>query len=258
MIVAFSLAGAPYQILNGGPHYRPTPAASIVVTTRDQPETDRLWDALTANGGKAGQCGWLTDRWGLSWQIVPEALLRLLGAPDRAGAGRVQAAMMQMGKIDIAALEAAFPCQRNEQSSMTAAITIEAFVPTSSKQAWDAFTAPTAITQWNQASPEWHCPSATVELQVGGKHVARMEARDGSFGFDFEGVYEEVDASRAITLRLDDGRRARTTFVVEGEGTRVVTTFDPESDNPAEMQRAGWQAILDSYAAYVRRSHAST
>lgn len=141
---------------------------------------------------------------------------------------------------------------------MTVAIVIEAFVPVSPKQAWDAFTTPSAITQWNQASPEWHCPSATVELHVGGKHVARMEARDGSFGFDFEGVYDEVDAPRAITLRLDDGRKARTTFVADGAGTRIATAFDSESGNPAEMQRAGWQAILDSYAAYVRRSASST
>lgn len=108
MVVAFSLGGVPYQILNGGPHFRPTPAASIVVTTRGEAETDHLWTSLTANGGEPGRCGWLTDRWGVSWQIVPEALPRLLGAPDRAAAGRVQAAMMQMGKIDIAALEAAF------------------------------------------------------------------------------------------------------------------------------------------------------
>ena len=108
MIVAFSLGGVPYQILNGGPHFRPTPAASIVVTTPDQAETDRLWDALTADGGVPGRCGWLTDRWGVSWQIVPEALPRLLGAPDRAAAGRAQDAMMQMNKIDIAALKAAF------------------------------------------------------------------------------------------------------------------------------------------------------
>ena len=108
MIVAFSLGGVPFQILNGGPHFRPTPAASLVVTTADQTETDRMWDALTKNGGAPGRCGWLTDRWGVSWQIVPDALPRLLGAPDRAAAGRAQAAMMQMGKIDIASLEAAF------------------------------------------------------------------------------------------------------------------------------------------------------
>lgn len=108
MVVAFWLDGAPYQILNGGPHFRATPAASIVVTTRDQTETDRFWDALTADGGAPGRCGWLTDRWGVSWQIVPDVLPRLLSAPDRAAAGRAQAAMMEMGKIDIAKMEAAF------------------------------------------------------------------------------------------------------------------------------------------------------
>jgi predicted 3-demethylubiquinone-9 3-methyltransferase (glyoxalase superfamily) len=106
--VAFSLGGVPYQILNGGAHHRLTPAASIVVITRDQSETDHFWTALTADGGEPGRCGWLTDRWGVSWQIIPEALLHLLGAPERAAAGRAQAAMMQMSKIDIAALEAAF------------------------------------------------------------------------------------------------------------------------------------------------------
>ena len=108
IFVAFSLGGVPYQILNGGPHHRLTPAASIVVTTSDQTETDRMWDALTADGGAPGRCGWLTDRWGVSWQIVPEALPRLLGAADRAAAERAQAAMMEMNRIDIAALEAAF------------------------------------------------------------------------------------------------------------------------------------------------------
>jgi len=108
VVVAFSLGGTPYQVLNGGPRYRLTAAASIVVTTPDQPETDRLWNALTANGGEPGRCGWLTDRWGVSWQIVPEALPRLLGAPDREAARRAQTAMMQMTKIDLAVLEAAF------------------------------------------------------------------------------------------------------------------------------------------------------
>jgi uncharacterized protein YndB with AHSA1/START domain len=107
---------------------------------------------------------------------------------------------------------------------------------------------------WNQTSPDWHCPAAAVDLRVGGRHVARMEARDGSFGFDFEGVYEEVDEPRALTLRLGDGRGARTVFEPEGAGTRVTTVFDPETMNPVEMQRAGWQAILDSYGAHVARS----
>lgn len=108
IIVAFTLGGVPYPILNGGPHHRLTPVASIVVTTRDQPETDHMREALIGKGGSPGRCGWLTDRWGVSRQIVPEALPSLHGAPDRDAAGRVHAAMQQMNKIDIAALEAAF------------------------------------------------------------------------------------------------------------------------------------------------------
>jgi uncharacterized protein YndB with AHSA1/START domain len=106
--------------------------------------------------------------------------------------------------------------------------------------------------QWNFASPDWCCPSARVDLRAGGTHSVRMEARDGSMGFDFEGVYEEVDAPNALTLRLGDGRAARTTFEAEAGGTRVRTVFDPEAENPLEMQRDGWQAILDNYVAHVR------
>ena len=108
LTVDFTLAGAPYQVLNGGPMYPQTPAASISVLTKDQAETDALWSALVADGGEAGQCGWLIDRFGVSWQIVPEPLLEMLEAPDRAAAQRAQQAMLKMGKIDIAALEYAF------------------------------------------------------------------------------------------------------------------------------------------------------
>lgn len=133
-------------------------------------------------------------------------------------------------------------------------ITVETIVGVLPADAWRAFTEPQAITQWNQASPDWHCPSAEVDLRVGGTHRARMEARDGSFGFDFTGTYEEVDVPHALTLRLDDGRRARTTFAPAARGALVTTVFDPERTNPVEMQREGWQAILDSYAAYVART----
>ena len=134
---------------------------------------------------------------------------------------------------------------------MPDSITVHTVVPVSPQQAWDAFTTPAALMQWNQASPDWHCPSAEVDLRVGGEQMLRMEARDGSFGFDFEGIFEEVDAPHALTLRLNDGRRARTTFASEGDRTRVATTFEPESTNSSEMQRTGWQAILDSYAAHL-------
>jgi uncharacterized protein YndB with AHSA1/START domain len=130
-------------------------------------------------------------------------------------------------------------------------ITIEVVVAASPIEAWRAYTSPDAITQWNFASPDWCCPSAQVDLREGGRHVARMEARDSSFGFDFAATYEEVDTPNALTLRLDDDRRARTTFEAHGAGTRVRTVFDPEATNPADMQRDGWQAILNTFKAYV-------
>lgn len=108
MVVEFTLAGAPMMILTAGDMFKHSPAASISVLTKDQAETDRLWSALLAGGGRESMCGWLTDRFGVSWQIVPEALPRLLNDPDKAAASRTQAAMMRMKKIDIAALEAAF------------------------------------------------------------------------------------------------------------------------------------------------------
>jgi len=108
LTVQFTLAGAPFMILNGGPHYALTPAASISVVSEDQEETDRLWGALLEGGGQESRCGWLTDRFGVSWQIVPEALPTLIGAADSAAASRAREAMFQMRKLNIAALEAAF------------------------------------------------------------------------------------------------------------------------------------------------------
>ena len=108
LIVEFTLAGAPYMALNGGPHYKLTPAVSVSVLTEDQEETDRLWAALLDGGGKEQQCGWLVDRFGLSWQICPEVLPGMLASEDRAAAARVQNAIMKMVKLDIALLQAAF------------------------------------------------------------------------------------------------------------------------------------------------------
>ena len=139
---------------------------------------------------------------------------------------------------------------------MTDPITIEAHVAAPPAEAWRAFTSPDAITRWNFASPDWCCPRAEVDLREGGAHRARMEARDGSAGFDLAGTYEEVTPPKALTLRLEDGRRARTTFEPEAGGTRVRTVFDPEATHPIEMQREGWQAILDSYAAFAAEGRA--
>ena len=108
LMVDFMLGETPFQALNGGPQFPQTEAASIVVTTADQAETDRLWDALIAGGGSESQCAWLKDKFGVSWQIVPEALVRCLNSPDRAAAQRATEAMLKMRKIDIATIEAAF------------------------------------------------------------------------------------------------------------------------------------------------------
>lgn len=108
LVIDFELDGVPYQILNAGPHFKQTEAVSIMVQTEDQAETDRLWNALTADGGQESMCGWLKDKWGVSWQITPVALLRATTSDDRAAAKRAMDAMMKMRKIDIATIEAAF------------------------------------------------------------------------------------------------------------------------------------------------------
>ena len=108
LVVEFTLAGAPYMVLNGGPMFEHSPAASISVLADDQSEIDRLWDALTKDGGKESMCGWVVDRFGVSWQVVPSVLPSMMESDDKAAAGRARAAMMKMRKFNIAALEAAF------------------------------------------------------------------------------------------------------------------------------------------------------
>jgi predicted 3-demethylubiquinone-9 3-methyltransferase (glyoxalase superfamily) len=105
---SFELEGQEFKALNGGPKYKFTPAISLFVNCETQPEVDELWDKLLAGGGSPDQCGWLKDKYGLSWQIIPTALGRLMSDKDRAKAGRVVQAMMQMVKIDIAALQRAY------------------------------------------------------------------------------------------------------------------------------------------------------
>ena len=107
LTVTFTVLGIPCMGLNGGPMFKHSEAFSFQVATDDQAETDRLWNAIIGNGGQASECGWCKDKWGLSWQITPRALTDALADPDRAAAKRAFEAMMQMGKIDIAAIEAA-------------------------------------------------------------------------------------------------------------------------------------------------------
>ena len=130
-------------------------------------------------------------------------------------------------------------------------ITIDTTINAPVGRVWEAYTTPADITRWNFASDDWCCPSAEADLKVGGKYKARMEAKDGSFGFDFSAVYEELEPNKALTLAMTDGRKARTTFRSAGDKTKVTTTFDAEEQNSIEMQRDGWQAMQNNFKTYA-------
>jgi uncharacterized protein YndB with AHSA1/START domain len=138
---------------------------------------------------------------------------------------------------------------------MATQIEIEVFVEIPIEKAWEFFTLPEHITGWNFAAPEWHCPSAVNNLETGGKFSWRMEAKDGSMGFDFCGTYENIKLHQAIYSKLDDGRKVVVDFHQTGDGTKITETFDLEDINSAEMQRQGWQAILNNYKVYAERKN---
>lgn len=133
---------------------------------------------------------------------------------------------------------------------MSERITVEAVVNAPVEKTWEAYTNPEHITQWNHASDDWHCPSATNDVRTGGAFSIRMEAKDGSAGFDFAGTYDEVVPQQKISYTFG-GRKAEINFQPEGEATRVSVSFDPEEENPLEMQRAGWQAILENFKKHT-------
>lgn len=130
-------------------------------------------------------------------------------------------------------------------------ITIQTKVNASVHDVWRYWTDPKHIVNWNQATEDWHTPTAENDLRVGGKFVSRMEARDGSFGFDFGGVYTEVVPHQRIAYTMTDERSVEIDFSGDNGKTRIVQVFDPERENSVEMQRQGWQAILDNFRKYV-------
>ncbi|MEJ5995148.1 SRPBCC family protein [Pedobacter sp. Du54] len=132
-----------------------------------------------------------------------------------------------------------------------ARITVEATINAPVEKVWKAWNTPSDIIRWNSPDPSWHTPSSENDLRTGGKFKNRMEAKDGSFGFDFEGVYNSVVLHREITYTMGDGRQATTLFTEQNGKTHVQTTFDPETQNAPEFQKQGWQAILNSFAKYV-------
>ena len=136
---------------------------------------------------------------------------------------------------------------------MNSTITISTTIKQDRSTIWKLWNEPDHITKWNFASDDWHCPAAENDLRVGGKLKSRMEAKDGSFGFDFEGTYDEIIDQKKITYTIADGRQVTTTFEDLGEETKITTTFEAEAENPIEIQRDGWQVILNSFKKYVEK-----
>ena len=130
-------------------------------------------------------------------------------------------------------------------------ITVEKLVNAKLDRVWDAWNNPADITLWNSASDDWHTTQSTVDLREGGRFTSRMEARDGSEGFDFEGTYTRVAPRSAIEYRMSDGREVKVEFVERADGVVVKETFDAETENPPELQRQGWQSILDNFGRHV-------
>ncbi len=135
-------------------------------------------------------------------------------------------------------------------------ITVQTRITAPLALCWSCWTKPRHITQWNFASSDWHCPRATNDLRVGGKYSARMEAWDGSVGFEFEATYDDVAHHERIRYTMADGREADTRFAEENGTTQITTIFDAESVHFAEQQREGWQAILNNFKSYVETQHA--
>lgn len=134
-------------------------------------------------------------------------------------------------------------------------ITIDITILAPVEKVWDYFNTPEHVTQWNFAHETWQCPHSENDLRVGGKFSYRMEAKDGSFGFDFEGIYDEVIPNEKIKYHLEDGRNVEVIFnEIDENTTKVTEIFDPEKQNSAEMQRDGWYAILNNFHKYVENN----
>jgi uncharacterized protein YndB with AHSA1/START domain len=137
---------------------------------------------------------------------------------------------------------------------MKKAITVATLINAPIEKVWTYWTKPMHITQWNFASIDWWAPRATNDLTKGGKFSFRMEAKDGSFGFDLEGIYDRVEIQKRIDYTLSDERKVMVEFVVDGSTCKVIEEFEAETENSEELQRAGWQAILDNFKKYVEEN----
>lgn len=140
------------------------------------------------------------------------------------------------------------------ETSDKVTITVETRVHAPVEKVWEYWTEPQHITKWTFASDDWHAPNAETDLRVGGKFLTRMEAKDGSYGFDISGVYDEIRINEFISYTLEDGRKVTVTFISQENDTKVIEAFEAEATNSIEMQKAGWQAILDNFKKYSELS----
>jgi len=130
-------------------------------------------------------------------------------------------------------------------------LTVETVLNATPEQVWRYWTEPEHVTKWCQASDDWHAPSAANDLRMGGKFKTVMAARDGSAAFDFEGTYTVVEHPKKIEYAMSDGRKVVIAFLAEGNATKVIESFDPEDENSLDMQKDGWQSILNNFKKYV-------
>ncbi|MBP6758677.1 MAG: SRPBCC family protein [Flavobacterium sp.] len=133
-------------------------------------------------------------------------------------------------------------------------ITVETLVNAPIEKVWGFWTLPEHITKWNNASEDWHTPRAENDLRIGGKFLSRMEAKDGSFGFDFEGIYTDVISNEKISYTILDDRKVTVAFSPTENGIQITETFEAENQNPLEMQKLGWQAILNNFKNYTEKN----
>lgn len=139
----------------------------------------------------------------------------------------------------------------SKETTTPISVTVEALVKAPVEKVWKTWNAPEDITKWCQASDDWHAPYAENDLRKGGKFKTTMAAKDGSFSFDFGGEYTNVETNKVIEYTMEDGRKTKVVFTAQGNETKVVETFDAESQNPVEMQKQGWQAILNNFKKYT-------
>jgi uncharacterized protein YndB with AHSA1/START domain len=143
------------------------------------------------------------------------------------------------------------------EAQTSTVITVETSVNAPVEKVWEFWTTPDHITKWNHASDDWHSPRASHDLREGGKFSYRMEAKDGSIGFDFGGTFDVIKPNQYLAYTIGDGRKVKVSFSDTGNSTNISESFEAEGTNPVELQKNGWQAILDNFKKYAEREAGS-